>query len=75
MYGKHIYHYCAKYSTAMGATAYIDGIAKLEDPVMDQQGYRRLKNLIDPINDEKLIITGLNFLGRERELGGGSCYI
>jgi hypothetical protein len=63
-----LYHYHAEYREPTKVSS-IDGIATLEMPIRDMQGYRILKSVIvkglePPIPAEKLIICSLTPLNK-----------
>ena len=64
-----IYHYHAIYQIDhLGQIVNIDGIALLDNRIVDMSGYAKLKSLIDADHAKKLTITGLSFLGMEKGL-------
>lgn len=63
-----VYHYCSHYQESIGAIAYIDGIAQMENKITCMDDYTKLKQQIDCPNSDKLTIDSLSFLGMEQEL-------
>lgn len=59
---KYTYHYSAMYQQESGIIEYLDGIAKMENKILDYRDYQNLKKLIDRDNHEKLIVQSLTLI-------------
>lgn len=66
-----IYHYCAVHAPKTGGTAYTDGIATQNKPIITWDDYMELKSAIvskfePPIPHEKLTITSITLLENDK---------
>lgn len=61
--GRYIYHYCAMRQGTIGEINYTDGIAQMEEKIVNMDDYRSFKELIE--KDRDITITSLSFIGME----------
>lgn len=67
---KHVYHYCAVQESMCRRTV-IDGIAYCQNPVIDIDGYRELKESIMRTGAGPVSITSMSYLGQHQVSGDG----
>lgn len=65
-FNRYLYHYHATFQIVSSEICNIDGILSLENPITTHDAYMELKPLISPEHHDKLIITNLSFLHREK---------